>query len=630
MTATGNTSHIPQNVLCEKCSDIGIDPRFLRTSYVPSQSEIRQMKETIEGESQLKEIEEPCSCLSERIRQRRSVVSALRRVPFELWRDIFHLCEEESYCLTFDTNPSFRSPWHTDDGGVVIIPRLLSRVCSRWRDIINNSPCLWSSISIRLNSKTHPRIHIPLAVHLRNSKDHPLTLGVKPYAPNESDRAFIMASAENIFRVLLPHIWRCDFLDMRLGSFGPLLEHALSLGKPSPFTFTHLKCLLFDMGFAERDLTSSFWKALAQAPKLEVAMIDDFSYPQAVLPYHQLTHLDVRFTIDETLFPVLSACQSLQSLHLDCFLSTDYDELDSEFTSNPVILPTLRDLHMYIPRFPDDLHALFAKFAFPSLRMLEVSCHDDVSHGTLYRLESEWSPYFLPNLERSASQITHLKLKLDNLLLWIDLDVASVLKVTPNVTHLELELSSCSSDPLQLRGSLVEFLLEHLRVSSPGSSLLVPKLTHLYLYDDSHRWWNLRLVELILGVLESRSSLILGDRTDVSPLSEFHLVYCDTRFNLTKNHCEERECDTLSEVFGALELVRQHEARHGMRCRIAHATSGVIDAKDPFDHRLWTELDEQLKDDHRDPYRFLDSSEDGSEDSENEGSDSDGSFETDE
>ncbi|KAF9259123.1 hypothetical protein L218DRAFT_1080041 [Marasmius fiardii PR-910] len=95
-----------------------IDPRILRTTYVPTRLEVMQIQEVIEEE------ERELKKLQERIRQRGSVVSSLRRVPFEIWQAIFSLlCGEGWYSHSFKSPSLCRTSSCEDFGGILITPK---------------------------------------------------------------------------------------------------------------------------------------------------------------------------------------------------------------------------------------------------------------------------------------------------------------------------------------------------------------------------------------------------------------------------------------------------------------------------------------------------------------------------
>ncbi|KAF9259125.1 hypothetical protein L218DRAFT_677711 [Marasmius fiardii PR-910] len=556
----------------EEDASATIDPRILRSSYVPSQLEVGWMRKAIEEERS--EI---------RIQQWRSVISAIRRVPVEIWQTIFSiLCGDGRRKHSFDARPGWCGC--CEDSGILwILPDFYSAVCSHWRNIITDSPCLWSSIHIMIHPHLHPRIHIPLATHLRKSRNYPLKLQVSANTDLRYERDVIEPLTRNVLRVVFPHLWRCQSLDVQLLHLVGVFEDALSLENLLPFTFPHLTHLLLSMKL-EVDPAHAFWKALTRAPRLKNVLIHH-ALDVHHLPYSQLTGLKILDVRDPmSLLPVLQVCKSLQGLCLARFLYLDEFISPKEFASPPVVLPSVRRLDMIIPSFPHGIYPLFGMFVFPSLRELVVKCYNNHdARGTKYHEMSLWPPLFLSTFQRSAYEIRHLTLRFHGLN-HVDLealDICSVLEMTPNVTHLEIALTGY----YRCEDGLLINLLDDLLVLSPDSPVLLPKLSHLYIHDDSQWGHDPDLVESLLEVSESRSSLKLGERTDVAPLSAFHVVFCDNG-----DYCYQLKT---RDHFG---LVREHERQHGMRCRIAHATSGVnyADYQDKFDPEWWIELDEEL------------------------------------
>ncbi|KAF9259110.1 hypothetical protein L218DRAFT_677151 [Marasmius fiardii PR-910] len=369
MTPTSNCdtgSSLPESTLCEKCGNgTLIDPHFLRTGYVPSQLEVMQMKEAIEEERrQLDGVqEEQCLCLSERIQQRRSIVSAVRRVPFELWQDIFYLLCEEPNGYSFKTITSFeRNSWRTVPISTVIsVPHILSGVCSLWREIVSKSPSLWSSFHIGTTALCDPQICIPLATHLHNSRNFPFTL--------------CMCPVRNVFRMVLPHLWRCRVLDLRWGSFPELLEDVVE--DLQPFNFTHLTELRLDLELPGLDPYEPFWKAISEAPMLRC--LYTYSIPDPYLfPCHQLTELQVRFVYDaEVMLDVLSVCKSsLQSLYFDNFVPLrvywHVEFSTTDLTDPPLVMPCLQHLRVNMYTFPNDVFPFFIDIVFPDVKEARV------------------------------------------------------------------------------------------------------------------------------------------------------------------------------------------------------------------------------------------------------------------
>ncbi|KAK1226016.1 hypothetical protein PQX77_011015 [Marasmius sp. AFHP31] len=83
--------------------------------------------------------------LTERISERKSLVSSVRRLPSELWAEIFALCMGVSTSGQASLAVS-KSDWNN----VSAPPLVLSHVCSRWRSILHTTPNLWSTLDVNL------------------------------------------------------------------------------------------------------------------------------------------------------------------------------------------------------------------------------------------------------------------------------------------------------------------------------------------------------------------------------------------------------------------------------------------------------------------------------------------------
>jgi hypothetical protein len=148
--------------------------------------------------------------------------SAFRRMPAELWREIFSLCCSEQA--------------GQEPGGFPLdmTASILSSVCIRWRDIVHSSPVIWSFLSLDLSdalisskatetqviSLTKSQIqhcgeHVPLHLHL--------------YFPHESYGEYIAS----IYEILEPTLDRWRTLSISGFSIGqnfnlaPLARNAI-------------------------------------------------------------------------------------------------------------------------------------------------------------------------------------------------------------------------------------------------------------------------------------------------------------------------------------------------------------------------------------------------------------------
>ncbi|KAK1221270.1 hypothetical protein PQX77_015930 [Marasmius sp. AFHP31] len=119
--------------------------QVLDTNYIPSASEIEHLRSLIqEPEERIQKLEERITLLQverdelKRFTDRhRALLSPFRRLPPDIWGEIFVQCLPESdlnLCVCVSTKP----------------PLLFTTVCRTWRTIALKTPRLWSSIHIFL------------------------------------------------------------------------------------------------------------------------------------------------------------------------------------------------------------------------------------------------------------------------------------------------------------------------------------------------------------------------------------------------------------------------------------------------------------------------------------------------
>ncbi|KAJ8092534.1 hypothetical protein PM082_023787 [Marasmius tenuissimus] len=101
----------------------------------------------------LESLQSEKKALEEQVAQRRSYISPMRRVPHELWVEIFSMCISEQQQLMAESESKEMKKynctdkdWHT----MFATPFRLAGVCLRWRIIVNSTPALWSRIFYNL------------------------------------------------------------------------------------------------------------------------------------------------------------------------------------------------------------------------------------------------------------------------------------------------------------------------------------------------------------------------------------------------------------------------------------------------------------------------------------------------
>ncbi|KAF9254768.1 hypothetical protein L218DRAFT_444691 [Marasmius fiardii PR-910] len=88
----------------------------------------------------LQRLEQRKTSLEAQLNECQSLLSPFHKLPTEIWTEIFTLCVPGNGLSVSETG------WNR----VEAIPYVLSHVCSRWREIINFFPGLWSSVRVNL------------------------------------------------------------------------------------------------------------------------------------------------------------------------------------------------------------------------------------------------------------------------------------------------------------------------------------------------------------------------------------------------------------------------------------------------------------------------------------------------
>ncbi|KAK1217056.1 hypothetical protein PQX77_020299 [Marasmius sp. AFHP31] len=296
-------------------------------------------------------LENEMEALQARVDRRKSFISITRRLPEELWVEIFSHCVFPTSEPTSSTTP-FR----------------LSAVCSRWREIVACAPKLWSAVGLTIYLRG--AIHVPaVAFHLSRCKGQPLDVFITKrlapclrYSGPQSDSATTegaVAIRDQMVSQLMKQTQKLTILKGSVffkSSFDafPLLEH-LSIGRLA------------------NELSPSFYEALRHASRLRDVVLHSSSEH---LPAHSrelrnssvrsLTILEVGMCFREfvNVLPELGAlesltlkrvharqtsppppvvCPCLQHLSIHC----DNDYLVNETLLQSLTIPHLRSLALH-------------------------------------------------------------------------------------------------------------------------------------------------------------------------------------------------------------------------------------------------------------------------------------------
>lgn len=176
---------------------------FFHTNYVPSDAELGEINLIItEAESKLSKLVEEIAkqpsksffekrdALQEFINSHRALTSPIRRLPFDIIRNIFLLCRP------IETDRIMKA---TD------APVLITHVCSHWRSVALTVPHLWTTIYI---DKPKEKYSYQLAwKFLERSRDLPLTFTMRlEQKISQSDQDFLSLLSHSAHRWRMLHI----------------------------------------------------------------------------------------------------------------------------------------------------------------------------------------------------------------------------------------------------------------------------------------------------------------------------------------------------------------------------------------------------------------------------------------
>ncbi|KAL0059607.1 hypothetical protein AAF712_013658 [Marasmius tenuissimus] len=294
-------------------------------------------------------LENEMEALQARVDRRKSFISITRRLPEELWVEIF------SHCIFPTSEPSSSTT-----------PFRLSAVCSRWREILTSAPKLWSAFGLTIYLRG--AIHVPaVEFHLSRCKGQPLDVFItKRLAPclrysgqgDSTTTEGAVAIRDEMISQLMKQTQKLTILKGSVSSKSPLdalplLEH-LSIGRLA------------------NELSSSFYEALRHASQLHDVVLHSSSEH---LPVHfrelrsssvrSLTILEVGMCLRE-LVNVLPELGKLESLTLKRVYGKQMSE------PPPVVCPRLQHLSIHFDN--DNLinETLLQSFTIPHLRSLAL------------------------------------------------------------------------------------------------------------------------------------------------------------------------------------------------------------------------------------------------------------------
>lgn len=437
--ASSTESFSVWEMLCERCSCQDVlsiarsmkpppppAPELFRTNCAPSDTQanaIRDSLTSLRSSAELQKLDDNIEHLQgvlEELKRKQSelraffqenepLISAQRRLPPELWMQIFMYCLPDDAHVVQD---------HTH------APLLITNVCSYWRTIALSTPRLWSSLYVCM---THGQEYTPILqavveAWLHRSKIGALDIIIEIFR-NPWVHGMTHPDPTPLIDTLLPdcHRWRNFNIQAKLSTMTQLAVARNRL--------PCLESLEIDIW---EGIVTEVCDAFEIAPRLRTLClrygVDTY---MVKIPWGQLTEcrlLGKYFPFDQC-FGVLEQCPQLMicQLYIAGPLSEDFK------TDSPILLNHLHTLQIHAnPSVPQ----LFDNIVLPVLVNFgfESSAPNLVSH-----------PQFMTLLSRSSSSLEKLSLNLNVSSSPSGDELIDYMKLCPSLTHLALGAgSSCS------------------------------------------------------------------------------------------------------------------------------------------------------------------------------------------
>ncbi|KAF5352987.1 hypothetical protein D9758_007964 [Tetrapyrgos nigripes] len=472
-----------ETVLCDRCqSKLTVEERtpspplqeMFRSTYKPSDVEISQVNSLIESanrdleryDAEIRKVAETFLILRKRrddllhYRDRcYSIVSSFRRIPAEIWTEVF-----------LYTLGSRRGLLVTEDF-LVAPPVVLSQICSLWRNVATlGSPELWSDLCLNVASNW-PGVQHLVDLYLDRSKSAPLTLKVKAELNRTQGKQGhvkwhkLCSWGQSVLKSLVGagDRWRTASFEFHRDILGEE-----SIWKSSSCFPVNLESLviLFESEPSEAltPLPNDFFSYASKLQSLEAAHFYTSNFHVKnlrKLKVHEQT-ADIFFLLDN--------CPHLQEIDLP---SSEGPE--SYTVSAPIVCNELRSM-TYNSCSSHTLAAIAEFITFPSLTRLELAnCSDDSESRQAMFLSLRCL------LQQSGCQLQVLTLRMD--VFASDRQLVEILLLTPTVTDFGIYVDQYYG------GILTNNLLQTLSFTSDISPLLqgqtgvclLPQMTHFRL-----------------------------------------------------------------------------------------------------------------------------------------------------
>ncbi|KAJ7646503.1 hypothetical protein FB45DRAFT_1098288 [Roridomyces roridus] len=300
------------------------------------------------------------------IRDHKSILSPVRRLPNELLVEIFMVVVRDTY--GFDDNVP--RPWSQP-------PWTLARVCRRWTAVALGTSLLWSRVVLHLDliGLGQGAVTMTELLHQR-SGSAPLTVEIH----DDRDR-----ETHNVLNAAFTHCERWKHVQLSglfLSTMNPPIPQIARIhGRLPALTTLKIHAELKD----DADILAEFRDIFAVAPNLTAVdawFHDEDGFlcrPPFGFPWRQLTTLSISFARSEEALPIFPQLSTIVDLRVQVKWADPFP------TQNPITLPHLRMLELYSQRAmkPPGYLSLLSCLTAPLLEHLGV--HDEADEECILR-----------------------------------------------------------------------------------------------------------------------------------------------------------------------------------------------------------------------------------------------------
>ncbi|KAK7051647.1 hypothetical protein VNI00_004626 [Paramarasmius palmivorus] len=494
-------------------------------------------------------LHEERALLERRIQERRSWLSPIRKLPFEILVDII------SYASVTSRGYSLEIPQDKFGSPIEAPICLLSHVSFWWRTVALNLPQLWASLSVDV-SLASAKHYTLVELFIQRSQDlTSLKLDIVAHPKfkhmplrHQHEEVFSLGQTGcDLLALLMQLLPRCNelCLSTKRNCF-PLTVDVPGLALPFLTSFVDRT-----WGHSANSSAHSFWAAIQRAPNLEHLEVIYYS-EDVPYPYGQIRSLVVRLpSIWSALqrptswLRAIGSCVRLESLTL-----LRYTQCQG-WAADPiqVELPILRHFALKCNDSPKTLDFLLSCLTFPSL--VSFDCRHSFTQGSMRWVWSTTeSTASIRFLEQCSDTLQSLRLHAKFYMLSTEL-LTMVLRAIPNLTSVQLEFTA----PQDQGSSTISRLCTRMCLDAT----LVPRLQALSVRE----WMTARQLEdlnpeEVIAMLEAKC------RTR-SSLADVSIFFCE-------DHNDDRDetgLGTTPSLTPELLDRLQHLRNKGMDCNIA-------------------------------------------------------------